>query len=331
MKTITKWLSVLVLSFVCCGRLEGAIAGLELGSLEKVMHHSITSVEYTEVYVYQKGHWNEPVGWLATITPKFKDKKELDTFFQSELKKCVPGALTNTSAATKRDDSFIIEAYASDSDSGTYFGVKTEFKLIKSPSGTYSLPDLSKIVLGFPIDIAYKVNALSWARIEALDENGVLKEQPTWVNTEFSYLFIPTAKAIAGTNAIHQINLVSGEGNDFQVLNGDGKQIAEQLPTTKVSSDESVLAESKKQALKKPSSISPKFITVQRNGGEIGRVFVLQSSSSITGSWEDIVDTEHSVSARYTEGSFTFFDETIGVNKFYRIRSVNKVPFRNDR
>ncbi len=304
-----------------------------MGSEERVMEHHITNVQYISMHVHQDAYKGE-IGRFVGNTPLLKNKEDLDKFFKLKLDACAQGALTNSSKGIDRNAPFKIWAVANHWDSQLrkgilYFGVTSEFMLTKSSDGSYRLPDLSKVVLKQATKTWYKVKDLKWGRIEIFSDDGISESHPEWVDTEKSYLIIDRDTAVSG---IKQINIVSGVNNDFQVFNGMGLPIAEEKPVLKILNGETY-AESGSQQLKvqKLSALpEAKTITIQVSGGEIGRVLQIQSATNITGPWKDVDSTRHSIWPDEGTTTLTFTDETIFKRNFYRVRSVNEVPFVNN-
>ncbi len=261
------------------------------GSIENAINlYAVPNSKVIFLGVYQEtddGYTDVKMPWVRSID--FKTKNELDQYFRDILSFMAKGSLTNS--LVDRDKSFRIFSYTTRYNEKlgnvVYLYHSSEFHLIKSEEGRYSLPDFSQLTMRLPHTMLFEIPGLVWGRIEGRRNPSLLPynddliykvdsriEEPDVISISESYIQIPTDIAISGTTGptLVKISLVVRQGSNytFRVYGPLGTRIPE-TPNKIVNF----------QALEDQVS----FDIV---GGDTGRVLKIQCAPSPLGPWKDV-------------------------------------------
>jgi hypothetical protein len=182
-------------------------------------------------------------------------------------------------------------------------------------NGAYTVPDLSGINISLLYLLSYYVPGLQWARIETYYATNmvtpfdVADSRYPYVSTNSisvsnEALTMATSVITSGNTGPYRMKLTMLMGNGFQVVDGNGLEVAETplvLAITKLNGN----------------------VNLSVTGGDAGRVFEIEKSPD--------VQTWTAITGAYTVGtnagwSITFQDTMSNVFGFYRAATTNAVP-----
>ncbi len=321
------WSVALAIAFFSTSVGKGAVLSQlpGFGSKLAAINHGVSNSTAMTVGVFQ-GVVN--VKNPSSTNISFKTKEAMDAFFRQKVISVAEGALTNT--FVDKDQPFKVYGITSryDFDLGPikYFYLVVEFRLIKSGDGSYHLPDFSSLELGLVDSMIVKIPGLVWARIEGRNnpENNPLpffeemdsrinpegSYPPFDISTELEFIEVRSEYAIAGTSgsSLLKVSTVTKEGTNyiFRVYGSSGTQIPETPITTT------------------NFKMEGEHTTFDIEGGDPGRVLMVQCASDLSGPWRD---TGEMLVVRRYGVPLHVKSSCEGSTLFYRVRTVNIEPF----
>ena len=322
-----KILRFVVLAFALLCGVVRAQTNMLFGSPEAVEKHSIQSGRIFTVGVIQVLN-GRPIeigndGWNTNFT----SKSSMYRHFHSNLTVIAQKAITGN-FGQDRDQPFRMYAqyYRMVNGPGVpyrpvyYYVAFTEFSLVKTGS-TYSLPqDLTSFPMELPSDyVVYTMPKYAWAQVDTVSSNGyrvrtVDSENPQeGFDLSRSLILIPTQHAVSSDSFKTTVRVVTSQ-NTFSVFDENGNLRPEMPAEVGIGIQE--LAASGK-------SLIPASLSLQIKNGEPGRIYQIQSSPTLGGSWTDLPSGKVIKLPAYENPVYTSMD---GVQKFYRAIPVDGVP-----
>lgn len=319
---------MLVLSFtLLCGVVRAQVTNLLIGSEEAVEQHSIRSGRIFDIGIVQLLN-GRPIeiggeGWNTNFT----SKASMYRHFHSNLSVIAQKAITG-SFGQDRDQPFRMYAqyYRMVNGPGApyrpvyYYVAFTEFSLVKTGSN-YSLPqDLTNFPMELPSDyVVYSMPRFAWAQVDTVSSNGyrvrtVDSENPQeGFDLARSLILVPTQHAVSSDSFKTTVRVVTSQ-NAFRVFDENGNLRPEKPAEVGIGIQE--LAASGK-------SLIPASLSLQIKNGEPGRIYQIQSSSTIGGAWTNLPSGKVINLPAYANPVYTGVD---GVQGFYRAVPVDGVP-----
>jgi hypothetical protein len=302
------------------------------GSLEAATDYARRRVSGVSVDAFQDTSDNRRISICHLIANKsFQSKEELDSYLLQRMQQAAEAATTNTTINRNLPVTMFALAKRASARIGSinYFAAYGQIQLIKDASGSYHVPDLSGIKFQIANSLIWEFDdQLEFGRIEVADNPLVYPyddpriffeidsrfepgDPPDEINLEGNFIQIRTERVIAGTNSptLIKVSLCFKEGNNhaFSVLGPFGTA-AETPITTK-------------------ASVTSGIPCVVIGGGDAGRVVRVQRATDMCSpsTWVDV--GTQMVIPRYG-GTLKFQDDNFyNSNGFYRVRSVNAIPY----
>jgi hypothetical protein len=290
------------------------------GSSNNVIADAVSNSQYVAVAV--EGHAsNGTIVELPYINGgpyTFTNEAEINDCFHEYFAAIAQSATTNTIVDRVLPYDVVTYIFKPDwnYDQGYYyFWVNiVPFSLVYT-NGAYTVPDLSGINISLLYLLSYYVPGLQWARIETYYATNmvtpfdVADSRYPYVSTNSisvsnEALTMATSVITSGNTGPYRMKLTMLMGNGFQVVDGNGLEVAETplvLAITKLNGN----------------------VNLSVTGGDAGRVFEIEKSPD--------VQTWTAITGAYTVGtnagwSITFQDTMSNVFGFYRAATTNAVP-----
>ena len=290
------------------------------GSSNNVIADAVSNSQYVAVAV--EGHAsNGTIVELPYINGgpyTFTNEAEINDCFHEYFAAIAQSATTNTIVDRVLPYDVVTYIFKPDwnYDQGYYyFWVNiVPFSLVYT-NGAYTVPDLSGINISLLYLLSYYVPGLQWARIETYYATNmvtpfdVADSRYPYVSTNSisvsnEALTMATSVITSGNTGPYRMKLTMLMGNGFQVVDGNGLEVAETplvLAITKLNGN----------------------VNLSVTGGDAGRVFEIEKSPD--------VQTWTAITGAYTVGtnagwSITFQDTMSNVFGFYRAATTNAGP-----